>query len=92
MFVPSMCLAVQVADDPAGDPALGLVDVTTFPAVSPATHSADDGHDTPYSELGASTGLAVQIADDPAGVPALGSVEVTTLPALSTATHSDPDG
>jgi hypothetical protein len=72
-----------------------LVELTTFPARSTATHSEADGHEIPLSAPGqgpsevqlGSTAVIVH-----ALLPPFGSVEVTTSPRSSTATHKDWDG
>ena len=70
------------------DPPVGLVDHTTFPAPSPATHSDTDGHEIAVRlVLPGST-----LVRDQADAPAVGLVDVTTLPARSTTAQSDDDG
>jgi hypothetical protein len=76
-------------------PPVGFVELTTFPALSTATHSDVEGHDTPLSAPG-HCAVEVQLGSTEVTVHALvspvGSVEVSTLPAVSTATHNDCDG
>ena len=68
-------------------PPVGLVELSTEPPPSTATHSAADGHDTPVSVLVEST-----VALDHVAAPPSGLVEVQTLPDSSTATQSDVEG
>lgn len=68
-------------------PPVGLVEVSTSPAPSTATHSDAEGHETPPSMLLPSTLLTVH-----ALAPPVGSIEVTAFPAPSTTTHSKADG
>ncbi len=96
--VPAIGSTVQAAEDPAGVPAPGSVDVAAFPSPSTATHSAVDGHETALRKTVPATGSAVHVAADPAGDPAIGLVEVTTVPGAPavvpgapTATHSELD-
>jgi hypothetical protein len=82
-------LAVQ-----ADDPARGLVDVRTLPALSIAAHSNMLGHEMPTSgacDWFVVTSLSIGVIDQ-LDVPPAGLVEVTALPALSTATHIWLDG
>ncbi len=69
-----MLISVQVAEDPAGDPAVGSVDVRTSPSMSTATHSDADGHETP-SNGPPPVDLTVH-----ALAPPVGLVEVMALP------------
>ncbi len=62
-------------------PPVGFEEATTFPALSPPTHSDDAGHEIALNALVPM--LLVTHALD----PPVGFVAVTTLPALSTAAH-----
>lgn len=70
-----MDLTVQVAEEPAGVPALGLADVTMLPAISTATHNEADGHETPSMALMLGTFLTCHAVAPPDGF-----VDVATLP------------
>ena len=67
----------------AAAPPVGLVEVTTSPRPSTATHSNVPGHET-AAKAKEPTCEVVQAAD-----PAPGSVDVTTLPAPSVTTQSE---
>ena len=66
----------------AATPPVGLVEVTTLPKLSTATHRLLLGQDTPVRKLEPSTCASFQ-----AVAPPIGLVEVTTLPLVSTATQ-----
>jgi hypothetical protein len=66
----------------AAAPPVGLLDVTTLPPLSKATHRPLLGQDTPDIELKKSTWVTVQAAAPPVGL-----LDVTTLPLWSTATQ-----
>src|SRR6266480_4829795 len=63
--------------------AVGVVEVSTFPDASMATHSDSEGQETPTSTALPSTGESVH-----ASLLPVGSVELRTPPSSSTATHS----
>jgi hypothetical protein len=63
-------------------PPVGLVEITTDPSSSTATHNFMLGHATPLIALVPSTWTTFH-----AGAPAVGFVETTACPSLSTATH-----
>jgi hypothetical protein len=64
-------------------PPVGLVELTTFPALSYPTHNDADGH-----VIAVSTAARSMLATDHPDGPAAGSVELATVPALSYPTHS----
>jgi hypothetical protein len=79
--VPSTCATLHAAAPP-----VGFVDVSTFPASSPATHRVSDAHETLLR------GLVLSIWATFHAPPPRGDVEVTAFPLLSTATQSDVVG
>jgi hypothetical protein len=68
-------------------PPVGLLEVTTLPTLSTATHSDELAHEIASSLFPGSTWVTFQAA-----VPPVGSLEVTTSPDPSPATHSVADG
>ena len=77
-----MCLRFH-----AREPAVGLVEVTTFPTPSTAAQKCCEGHETAVSDPPGSTVVERQEVDSP-----VGRVDATTAPAPSTATQSEVDG
>ena len=63
---------------------VGSVEITSCPAPSTATHSAVDGHETPFSIAAPSITLRVLHT----GVASVGSWVITAPPSLSTATQN----
>jgi hypothetical protein len=68
-------------------PPVGLVEVTTFPALSTATHNEVPTHETAANAFAPSTEITFHAA-----APPVGFVEVITSPDQSTATQSDAVG
>lgn len=64
-------------------PPVGLVELSTLPAWSPATHRVADGHEIAQMRMFASTSLRLHAA-----VPPAGSLEVRIPPLPSDATHA----
>ncbi len=71
----------------ADAPSSGLRVIKTPPALSTATHSDRDAHETPFRAWPPSTRRVLQRGARPAGLE-----EVSTSPAVSTATHRETDG
>jgi hypothetical protein len=79
---PSMSSGTQLDAGPVGS-----VETKAWPALSTATHSVVDGHDTPSKRF-----ESTDIGADQAAAPPTGSVETVTSPALSTATQRVEEG